>query len=100
MRSTPKMKVMPADTRNSHEANAMPSIRMIAAVFIGSPRLVPLPCCASALLLCGPALDPVDRLHAGRRVHLLRREHLEAVEDRITELRVLLAGGEPPHGLV
>src|SRR5262245_26338411 len=42
MRNTPKMKVMPAETRNSQDANVMPSIRMIGRIFMRTAPQHPL----------------------------------------------------------
>src|SRR6266536_298310 len=141
MRSTPKMKVMPAETRNSQDANTMPSIRMIGRIFmriapqchfapverrqaaskcaqlvscspLARKRWHPLCRCAPvrrrpssrkaalALFPSRPAFDPLDRLLALRRGDIGGGEDAELVEDRITELGVLLTRGEAPHCLV
>src|SRR6202040_714502 len=47
-----------------------------------------------------PAFDPFDRLLALWRNDFGGGENAELVEDRIAELRVLLAGGDAPHRLV
>src|SRR5262249_20404003 len=85
------MKVMPAETRNSQDANPMPSIRMIGRIFMR--RVAP-------LFSRRPAFDPFDRLLALRRNHLSGREDAELVENRIAELGMLLAGSDAPHRLV
>src|SRR5262249_31699162 len=47
-----------------------------------------------------PAVDPLDRLLALWRNDIGGGEDTELVEDRISELGVLLAGGETPHSVV
>src|SRR5262249_40362474 len=42
MRNTPKMKVMPAETRNSQDANVKPSIRMIGRIIMRTAPQHPL----------------------------------------------------------
>src|SRR6266511_3099784 len=42
MRNTPKMNVIPAETRNSQDANVMPSIRMIGRIFMRTAPQQPL----------------------------------------------------------
>src|SRR5712691_5785219 len=89
MRSTPNANVSPTATRNSQDANAIPSSRMMISRSMGVLR---------TLRARESPLDPVGDLHPVRRVHALHRKYLDVREAGEPQLRVHLR--QPVHGLL